>query len=61
MEAKLESPNSHSYHDENNDRVFRIQRGTAVEYAVFDDDTARVKTGSEIELLISSIRVRPGS
>jgi len=39
---------------ENNDRVFRIQRGTAVEYAVSDNDAARVETGSEIELLISS-------
>lgn len=38
---------------ENTDRVYRIQRGTMVEYAVSDGDSARMQAGSEVELLIS--------
>ena len=36
------------------DRVFRIERGSAVEYAVSDDDAAKISVGSEILLLVSS-------
>jgi len=43
---------------ENSDRVFRIQRGTAVEYAVSDEDAALVEIGSEVELMISSHQVK---
>lgn len=39
---------------ENNDRVFRIQSGTTVEYAVSDSDANLIETGSEVELLLST-------
>lgn len=39
---------------ENDDRVFRIERGTVVKYAVSDVDARLVDVGSEVELLISS-------
>lgn len=38
---------------ENADRVFRIQPGSIVEYAVSDEDASRVQPGSEVRLLIS--------
>ena len=39
---------------ENDDRVYRIERGTVVKYAVSDGDALLVDVGSEVELLISS-------
>jgi hypothetical protein len=39
---------------ENDDRVFRIESGTVVEYAVSDDDALLVQVGSEVELFVSS-------
>lgn len=39
---------------ENSDRVFRIQAGTSVEYAISDEDASLAKVGSEVELFISS-------
>jgi hypothetical protein len=39
---------------ENDDRVFRIKSGTAVEYAVSDSDAALVRTGEQVELMLSS-------
>lgn len=39
---------------ENDDRVFRIERGTVVKYAVTDSDALLVDVGSEVELLITS-------
>ena len=39
---------------ENDDRVFRIERGTVVKYAVSDGDAQRVDVGSNVELLVSS-------
>ncbi|MGI0048346.1 MAG: hypothetical protein ACREAW_02300, partial [Nitrososphaera sp.] len=39
---------------ENDDRVFRIERGTVVKYAVSEGDAQLVNVGSEVELLISS-------
>jgi hypothetical protein len=39
---------------ENNDRVFRIERGTVVKYALSDSDALRVDVGSDIELLVTS-------
>jgi hypothetical protein len=39
---------------ENNDRVFRIERGTTVEYAVSDSDAGLVQVGAHVELLVSS-------
>jgi len=36
------------------DRVFRIERGSEVEYAVSDDDAGEISVGSEILLLVSS-------
>lgn len=39
---------------ENNDRVFRIERGSVVKYAISDGDAGRVDIGSEVKLLISS-------
>ena len=39
---------------ENSDRVFRIQRGTTVEYAVSDEDVRLVEIGSQVKLLISA-------
>jgi hypothetical protein len=38
---------------ENDDRVFRIERGTVVKYAVSDSDAQRVDIGSDVELLVS--------
>jgi hypothetical protein len=39
---------------ENNDRVFKIEPGTLVRYAISDTDAKLVNVGTEIELLISS-------
>jgi hypothetical protein len=39
---------------ENDDRVFRIKSGTAVEYAVSDNDATRLRTGEEVELMLFS-------
>lgn len=39
---------------ENDDRVFRIERGSMVKYAISDGDAERIDVGSEVELLISS-------
>ena len=38
---------------ENTDRVFRIQPGTAVEYAVSEKDAELAEIGSEVELFIT--------
>ena len=51
---------------ENDDRVYRIERGTVVKYAVSDGDALLVDVGSEVELLISSYSslarvIRPNS
>ena len=55
----LGSGNSHSTQTisvliENDDRVFRIERGTVVKYAVSDGDAVLVEVGSHVELLVSS-------
>lgn len=39
---------------ENDDRVFRIKSGTAVEYAVSDADAMLLRTGEQVELMLSS-------
>jgi hypothetical protein len=39
---------------ENDDRVFRIERGTVVKYAVSDSDSQLVDIGSKVELLVST-------
>ena len=39
---------------ENDDRVFRIERGTVVKYAVSDSDAQLVNVGSEVELFVST-------
>ncbi len=39
---------------ENKDRVFRIERGTVVEYAVSETDAQRVNVGSSVEMLVST-------
>jgi hypothetical protein len=39
---------------ENDDRVFRIEGGTVVEYAVTDSDAQLVEVGSQVKLLVSS-------
>ncbi|HJS68760.1 MAG TPA: hypothetical protein VJ730_05000 [Nitrososphaera sp.] len=39
---------------ENDDRVFRIEKGTVVKYAVSEGDAQLVDVGSEVELLLSS-------
>jgi hypothetical protein len=39
---------------ENDDRVFRIEKGTVVKYAVSEGDAQLVNVGSEVELLLSS-------
>lgn len=39
---------------ENDDRVFRIEHGTIVEYAVSERDAHLVNVGSRIEMLVSS-------
>ena len=41
---------------ENDDRVFRIERGTVVKYAISDSDAERVDVGSNVKLLVSSYR-----
>ena len=38
---------------ENDDRVFRIQRGTDVKYAVSENDAQLVSLGSDVEILVS--------
>lgn len=43
---------------ENSDRVFHIERGTAVEYAISDEDALLVQVGSEVELMVSSHKTR---
>lgn len=43
---------------ENQDRVFNIQEGSVVRYAVSDDDAELVEIGSDIELFVSSYRDR---
>jgi stage V sporulation protein SpoVS len=59
--ALLDLPDGNSYSTrtisvliENDDRIFRIERGTIVKYAVSDHDARLVDVGSDIELLISS-------
>lgn len=39
---------------ENSDRVFHIERGTEVEYAISDEDALLVQAGSEVELMVST-------
>ena len=39
---------------ENDDRVFRIERGTVVKYAISDSDAQLIDVGSKVKLLISS-------
>lgn len=39
---------------ENDDRVFRIERGTVVKYAVSESDAQRVDVGSNVEMLVSN-------
>ncbi|MEW6604350.1 MAG: hypothetical protein AB1351_06630 [Thermoproteota archaeon] len=39
---------------ENNDRVFRIEQGTVVKYAVSEIDAQRVDVGSSVEMLVST-------
>lgn len=39
---------------ENDDRVFRIERGTVVKYAVSEIDAQRVDVGSTVEMLVST-------
>ena len=39
---------------ENDDRVFRIEKGTLVKYAVSEGDAQLVAAGSEVEMLVSS-------
>ena len=39
---------------ENSDRVFHIERGTTVEYAISDEDALLVRAGSEVELMVST-------
>jgi hypothetical protein len=39
---------------ENDDRVFRIERGTVVKYAISDSDAQLVDVGSDVELLITT-------
>ena len=39
---------------ENDDRVFRIERGTVVKYAVSDGDAQLIEVGSQVELLVST-------
>ena len=43
---------------ENSDRVFHIERGTAVEYAVSDKDAGMLEVGSVVQLMISSYQVK---
>lgn len=39
---------------ENDDRVFRIERGTVVKYAVTEGDAQLVEVGLHVKLLVSS-------
>ena len=39
---------------ESDDRVFRIERGTVVEYAVSEGDASLVDVGSDVEMAVSS-------
>ena len=39
---------------QNEDRVFQIERGTVVKYAVSEGDSAHVDIGSNVELMITS-------
>ena len=39
---------------ENDDRVFRMERGSVVKYAISGGDAGRIDVGSKVELLISS-------
>ncbi len=39
---------------ENDDRVFKIEDGTVVKYAISDGDAQLIYVGSDVELLISS-------
>ena len=39
---------------ENDDRVFRIERGTVVKYAISDGDAEHVNVGSNVKLLVTS-------
>ena len=39
---------------ENEDRVFKIEQGTLVKYAVSDDDANLIDVGSKVELFVSS-------
>jgi hypothetical protein len=43
---------------ESDDRVFRIERGSVVKYAVSDSDAGRIFVGSEVELLITSHNIK---
>jgi hypothetical protein len=59
--ATIDLPDGSSYSTqtisvllENDDRVFRIERGTVVKYAVSDSDAQLVDIGSDVELLIST-------
>jgi hypothetical protein len=59
--ATIDLPDGSSYSTqtisvliENDDRVFRIERGTVVKYAVSDSDAQLVDVGSDVELLIST-------
>jgi hypothetical protein len=39
---------------ENDDRVFRILRGSVIKYSISDADAGRIDVGSTVELLISA-------
>lgn len=39
---------------ENDDRVFRIERGAVVKYAISDSDAQLVNVGSQVELFVST-------
>ncbi|MCI0558292.1 MAG: hypothetical protein MN733_07330 [Nitrososphaera sp.] len=39
---------------ENSDRVFRIEKGTPVKYAISEEDAEHAQVGSRVTLLISS-------
>jgi hypothetical protein len=61
--AKLDLGDGRSYSTqtlsvltENDNRVFRNDRGTVVRYAVSDGDAQIVNVGSDVELLVSSYR-----
>lgn len=59
--ASLDLPDGGSYTTktisvqiENDDRVFRIEKGMVLKYAVSEGDALLVDVGSEVELLLSS-------